>query len=112
MKKLVIIIFLVFLLLSANSIWAKNRPETSSTFRHSSPSPTIIRNSSGQPNTERYQKLSLVREYWRRLVNRLETAIARLDKLILRIESRLNKLETEGNDVSGVRADLTRAKST
>lgn len=51
-----------------------------------------------------------IREYWARMIARLEAAISRESKLADRIESRINKFAEAGKDVSAAREQLRIAR--
>lgn len=59
--------------------------------------------------TEKRQQL--IRQFFSRMVKRLEAAISRLEKLISRIESRLAKLESQGENVSKIKTEVADAKT-
>ncbi len=123
MKKAILIFLLLFLLAPSPAL-AKfpflpgvpeiPRPTISPwpTF----PRPTITRTPIPTRMAEIKAKLTekrqrLIRQFFTRMVKRLEAAITRLEKLISRIESRLAKLESQGEDVSKIKTEIEDAKT-
>lgn len=51
-----------------------------------------------------------IRKYFRVMVRRMEAAIARLEKLMGRIDARIASLKGEGKDVSSLESDVTEAR--
>lgn len=79
-------------------------------------SPGVIRERLQQQRQEVRARFSEVRKariraFWERMAKRLEAAIEREKKLADRIESRLNKFQEAGKDVSASRAKLGQARA-
>lgn len=116
MKKVVLVFLLLLFLFSSSPALAKSplwitppvKPEITRPVITRTPLPTRMAKIKAKL-TERRQQL--IRQFFTRMVKRLEAAITRLEKLISRIESRLSKLESQGEDVSKIKTEVADAKT-
>lgn len=116
MKKIILIFGLSGFLFNPSFVFAKppswvtppNKPEITRPVITKTPLPTKKAEIRERLTEKRRE---LIRQFFTRMIRRLEAAISRLEKLISRIESRLAKLESQGENVAKIREEVENAKT-